>query len=62
MTDVISDCHPTKSCDVKERVVPREEAEAWARSKGMLFLEASAKTQVAIKQVFTEVVRKVGTG
>lgn len=39
--------------------MPREEAEAWARSKGMLFLEASAKTQVAIKQVFTEVVRKV---
>lgn len=39
----------------------REEAEAWARSKGMLFLEASAKTRVGIKQVFNEVIQKVGT-
>jgi Ras-related protein Rab-18 len=29
-----------------DRVVTQEEAEAWARSKGMLFLETSAKTQV----------------
>lgn len=43
----------------KERVVPREEAEAWARSKGMLFLEASAKTRTGIKQVFQEVVQKI---
>lgn len=39
--------------------MPREEAEAWARSKGMLFLEASAKTRVGIKQVFNEVLEKV---
>ncbi|CAM9616185.1 unnamed protein product [Discosporangium mesarthrocarpum] len=43
----------------KERVVSRQEAEAYARSKGMLFLEASAKTKVGIKQVFTEVVHKI---
>lgn len=42
-----------------ERVVQRSEAEAWARSKGMLFLEASAKTQVGISQVFSEVVHKI---
>jgi Ras-related protein Rab-18 len=33
-----------------DRVVTQEEAEAWARSKGMLFLEASAKTQVLHNQ------------
>ncbi|CAM9102147.1 unnamed protein product [Heterosigma akashiwo] len=43
----------------KERVVSRQEAEAWARSKGMVFLEASAKTKLGIKQVFQEVVQKV---
>jgi hypothetical protein len=43
----------------QERAVAREEAESWARSKGMLFLEASAKTRVGIKQVFTEVIQKV---
>ncbi|CAM9727706.1 unnamed protein product [Phaeothamnion confervicola] len=43
----------------QERVVPRAEAEAWARSKGMLFLEASAKSKVGIKQVFSEVVQKI---
>ena len=43
----------------KDRLVPREEAEAWARSKGMLFLEASAKTRTGIKQVFQEVVQKI---
>jgi len=43
----------------KERMVPREEAEAWARSKGMLFLEASAKTRTGIRQVFLEVVQKI---
>jgi Ras-related protein Rab-18 len=41
------------------RVVQREVADAWARSKGMLFLEASAKTKEGISQVFHEVVQKV---
>ena len=34
-------------------------AEEWAKSKGMLFLEASAKTKEGISQVFQEVVQKV---
>jgi Ras-related protein Rab-18 len=42
-----------------ERRVPREEAEAWARSNGMLFLEASAKTRTGIRQCFMEVVQKI---
>jgi Ras-related protein Rab-18 len=42
-----------------ERTVPREQAEAWARSQGMLFLEASAKTKLGIRQVFMEVVQKI---
>eukprot|EP00565_Helicotheca_tamesis_P006412 CAMPEP_0185729240 /NCGR_PEP_ID=MMETSP1171-20130828/4776_1 /TAXON_ID=374046 /ORGANISM="Helicotheca tamensis, Strain CCMP826" /LENGTH=218 /DNA_ID=CAMNT_0028398031 /DNA_START=63 /DNA_END=719 /DNA_ORIENTATION=+ len=42
-----------------DRKVPREEAEAWARSQGMLFLEASAKTKMGIRQCFMEVVQKI---
>lgn len=42
-----------------ERKVPREEAEAWARNQGMLFLEASAKTKMGIRQCFMEVVQKI---
>jgi len=42
-----------------EREIDRERAEAWARSNGMLFLEASAKTRLGIKQVFMEVVQKI---
>lgn len=46
--------------DLKDnRKVSREEAEAWARSQGMLFLEASAKTRTGIKQCFMEVVHKI---
>lgn len=45
--------------DLAERQVHREEAEAWARSQGMLFLEASAKTRTGIKQCFMEVVQKI---
>lgn len=41
------------------RVVQREQAEEWARGKGMLFMEASAKTKEGIAQVFNEVVQKV---
>ena len=43
----------------QQRVVPREKAESWAQSKGMLFMEASAKTKVGIAQVFNEVVQKI---
>ncbi|CAM9366274.1 unnamed protein product [Chrysoparadoxa australica] len=43
----------------KDRVVAREEAEGYARRKGMLFLESSAKTKEGIKQVFSEVVQKI---
>lgn len=43
----------------RERRVPREEAEEWARSRGMLFMEASARTRVGIEQVFSEVVQKI---
>uniref|UniRef100_A0A7S3H7M7 Uncharacterized protein n=1 Tax=Spumella elongata TaxID=89044 RepID=A0A7S3H7M7_9STRA len=43
----------------QERAVSREVAEEWAKSKGMLFLEASAKTKEGISQVFQEVVQKV---
>lgn len=46
---------------LQERVVSRREAEEWARSKGMLFVESSAKTKIGIQQVFNEVVQKVRT-
>ena len=42
-----------------DRRVPREDAEAWARDNGMLFLEASAKTKLGIRQCFLEVVQKI---
>lgn len=35
------------------------EGAEWARSKGMLFLEASAKTEKCVQEVFNEVVQKV---
>mmetsp|Transcript_6070 Transcript_6070/g.8866 ORF Transcript_6070/g.8866 Transcript_6070/m.8866 type:complete len:207 (+) Transcript_6070:62-682(+) len=41
------------------RRVPREEAEEWAQSQGMIFLEASAKTRLGIRQCFLEVVQKI---
>ena len=34
-------------------------ADDWAKSRGMLFMEASAKTKEGIAQVFNEVVQKV---
>jgi len=45
-------------CDL-ERKVPKERADDWARSQGMMFLEASAKTRLGIRQVFMEVVKKM---
>lgn len=41
------------------RVVSRDVADDWARSRGMLFMEASAKTKEGISQVFNEVVQKI---
>lgn len=41
------------------RKVSRDTADEWARSKGMLFMEASAKTKEGIAQVFNEVVQKI---
>jgi len=43
----------------KDPVVAREDAEDWARARGMLFLEASAKSNVGIAQAFEEVVEKI---
>jgi Ras-related protein Rab-18 len=45
----------------QQRVVQREVADEWARSRGMLFMEASAKTKEGIAQVFNEVVTKVSS-
>lgn len=42
-----------------EREVSTEEGEVWARSKGMMFLECSAKTRAGIDQVFDELISKV---
>lgn len=44
---------------MEDQAVSKEEAEAWARSKGMLFVEASAKTRVGVDQCFEELVNKV---
>ena len=44
---------------VNDRAVSTKEGEAWARAKGMLFLEASAKNQDNVKAVFDEVVQKI---
>jgi Ras-related protein Rab-18 len=41
------------------RVVQYETGVDWARTRGMLFMEASAKTKEGISQVFNEVVQKV---
>ncbi len=41
------------------RVVGREAAQQWARDKGMMFLEASAKTKQGVTQVFQELILKV---
>ena len=43
----------------QERAVSRMSADEWARSRGMLFMEASAKTKEGINLVFDEVVQKV---
>ena len=42
-----------------DRAVSTAEGEQWARSKGMLFMESSAKSGDAVKGVFEEVVAKI---
>jgi Ras-related protein Rab-18 len=42
-----------------DRAVSTAEGEAWARSKGMIFLESSAKSGDAVRSVFEEVITKV---
>ena len=42
-----------------DRAVSTAEGEQWARSKGMLFMESSAKSGDAVKGVFDEVVTKI---
>lgn len=42
-----------------DRVVSTAEGEAWARAKGMLFIESSAKSGEAVRSVFEEAVAKV---
>ena len=43
----------------RDGVVPRTEAAAWARRRGMLFVETSAKAAVGVTQAFCEVVNKI---
>ena len=43
----------------QNREISRERAEEWAKSRGMLFVEASAKTTEGVAQVFSEVVQQV---
>ena len=42
-----------------EREVSRDEGAAFARKHGCLFVETSAKANVAVGQAFEELVRKV---
>ena len=39
--------------------VPTEEADAWAKENGMLFLKASAKNKTGVQDCFTEVVARI---
>ena len=45
--------------DLESREVSTAEGEAYARAKGMVFIETSAKTTVGIRQTFDELVQKV---
>ena len=47
-------------CDEEgARVVSRDEGRQWAREHGMLFIEASAKTDEGVKQAFEELSQKI---
>jgi Ras-related protein Rab-18 len=45
--------------DVERRVVSREEGAAFARDRGMLFFECSAKSRLGIQQAFEEMLAKI---
>mmetsp|Transcript_54596 Transcript_54596/g.82699 ORF Transcript_54596/g.82699 Transcript_54596/m.82699 type:complete len:198 (-) Transcript_54596:55-648(-) len=45
--------------DKPDRVVTKQEATEYARSKGMVYIETSAKTKVGIQQTFEELVQKI---
>ena len=45
--------------DLKAREVSVEEATAFARKQAMMYIEASAKTTVGVRQAFEEVVQKI---
>lgn len=45
--------------DVSKRAVSRKEGADFARQHGMLFIEASAKTQIGVKQAFDELCSKI---
>eukprot|EP01104_Vermistella_antarctica_P005517 TRINITY_DN1602_c5_g1_i1.p1 TRINITY_DN1602_c5_g1~~TRINITY_DN1602_c5_g1_i1.p1 ORF type:complete len:202 (-),score=59.50 TRINITY_DN1602_c5_g1_i1:24-629(-) len=45
--------------DLEEREVSKQEAIEYARSKGMVFIETSAKTKMGIQQAFEEIVHKI---
>jgi len=50
-------------CDLPNRVVPREEAAAWARDRGLAYVETSAAADVCINDAFvTLVALSVGRG
>mmetsp|Transcript_14988 Transcript_14988/g.58706 ORF Transcript_14988/g.58706 Transcript_14988/m.58706 type:complete len:102 (-) Transcript_14988:188-493(-) len=42
-----------------ERAVSTNEATEYARNKGMVYIETSAKTKVGIQQAFEELVQKI---
>jgi Ras-related protein Rab-18 len=41
------------------RVVSKKDATDYARQKGMVYIETSAKTKVGIQQTFEELVQKI---
>lgn len=57
--DVVKLLVGNKTDKVSDRAVSTKEGEAWARSKGMLFLESSATRQDEVNSVFEEVVQKI---
>lgn len=57
--DVVKLLVGNKTDKASDRSVTTKEGEAWARSKGMLFLESSATRQDEVNSVFEEVVHKI---
>lgn len=46
-------------CSETERTVSKDEGRAFALQHGMLFIEASAKTQEGVSQAFDELIQKI---